>query len=170
MRRLSLLTTAIIAGAGLTAAGLAAAPSASAAACWGTSCAGHDPASTACNQYYSTSTEVDGLYATIKNWYSTGCNANWAQAWLTPAAIAHGYTMRVEITTTDNNGTHELMCYPSNLSNSGQTTEYCPPGYWYSRSGAAYTDMVDGTNWTTATVLVYDAFGIAQEASYSIGQ
>jgi hypothetical protein len=172
MRRLHLVAATIIATAGLGAVGLASAPKASAAPCYGLSCAGYDPSTTGCNQYYSTSKQAGGTWATVVNWYSTGCNANWAQAWLSSAAIARGYTMRVEITTMDSNkpSQHELMCYPSNLSNSGQKTEYCPPGDFYSGTGPAYTDMVDGTNVTTATVYVFDALGVGMIAQYSIPQ
>src|SRR5450756_1064961 len=79
---------AVTAAAGLSLAGLslAVAAPASAAPCNGFTCAGHDPATTGCNQYPSTFKQTSGPLLTITNWYSEGCNANWAQASLSPGA------------------------------------------------------------------------------------
>lgn len=153
---------ALVAGATillLTFAGVVTtAGSASAATCYGTSCHGLDPSITQCDQYYSTpnTTSFDG--ATLTNWYSTGCNANWALGYLSAADQNSGYSFQLYIYTTDSTGAYEFMCYPSTDSNSGFYNEPCDDGY-YNGSVNAYTDMVDGTNVTYAQLDLYDGNG-----------
>jgi hypothetical protein len=159
MRRAYLVIAAVVMIAGLGAVGLARAPLASAAPCWGASCRGLDPATTGCNQYDSSQvTSPPGQLATVVNWYSTGCNANWAQAWLSPAALAAGDLIAVLISTTDSQNPPQLEyeCYPGTGSNTGKN-EGCIAGVRYGGSAAAYTDMVDGTHTTYAGVLVLDS-------------
>ena len=169
MRRAYLVIAAVAMIAGLGAVGLARAPLASAAPCWGVSCHGYDPATTGCNQYYSTQNTNPEALATVVNWYSTGCNANWAQAWLSPSALAAGDKMLVSIETLDSQNPQQIEyeCYPG-PSNTGQN-EHCNANALYGGSEAAYTDMVDGTNMTGATVFVYDSAGHFL-AHYGAGQ
>jgi hypothetical protein len=160
MRRAYLVIAAVAMIAGLGAVGLARAPLASAAPCSGASCQGLDPATTGCNQYDSSQVTTPDPHplATLVNWYSTGCNANWAQAWLSPAALAAGDVMAVVISTTDSQNPPQLEyeCYPGTGSNTGKN-EGCDAGVRYGGSAGAYTDMVDGTNTTYAGVSVYDS-------------
>jgi hypothetical protein len=160
MRRAYLVIAAVAMIAGLGAVGVARAPLASAAPCWGVSCRGYDPDTTGCDQYYSSQKTTPGALATVVNWYSTGCNANWAQAWLSPSALAAGDKMLVWIHTTDSRNPPqvEFECYPGTGSNTGQT-EFCNVNAPYGGSAAAYSDMADGTNTTQADVNVYDSAG-----------
>jgi hypothetical protein len=167
VKRISAITVAATVGI-LSVATLGAAPAASAAPCYGYSCRGYDPSTMGCNNYYSTSKTNSGPLATIVNWYSTGCNANWAQAWLSSSALAAGDTMFVEIYTHDSQNPSQVEdeCYPGTFSNSGNN-EWCT-GH-YGGSAPAYTDMVDGTNTTYSSVVVYDSTG-NQLADYPIQQ
>lgn len=130
--------------------------------CQGWLCAGLDPAVTVGCSVTSTTT-TNAVYkgtsvVTLWNRYSSNCIANWARAQLTSAGRSGGDSIQLEIETTDSQGTDEFMCYPGNTSNQWTLNEGCN-GYTYSGSLAAYTDMVDGTNITTVTVIVYDANG-----------
>jgi hypothetical protein len=172
MRRLYTIAAAIIIVAGLGTAGIAGVGGASAATagpahaaatptalaadapCQGSSCAGRDPALTGCNQYpviRQPTPVMDQLgLVTLRIWSSATCNAKWAQAILSPTALADGYYLSVNIDTTDAAGTDEFMCFPG-PSNTGLTHEGCGVPY-YKGSDYAYTDMVDGTNTATAEV------------------
>ena len=169
MRRVYRIMAAVVMIAGLGAVGLARAPLASAAPCWGVSCNGLDPATTGCNQYYSTPNTNPGALATVVNWYSTGCNANWTQAYLSPSALAAGDRMQVgiEVMDSQNPSKLEAECYPVSIK-VGQN-EYCTQGNDYAGSLPAYTDMVDGTNVTHAAAVVIDPSGYAI-AVYSADQ
>ncbi len=155
MRHLLVSAVTGAAGLSLAALSLAAATPASAAPCSGFTCAGHDPATTGCDQYPSTYKQSGGSLATITNWYSEGCNANWAQASLTPAAYAAGDKLTMIIRTTDSKKNLEDMCYPG-PGNTGQLYE-CGSSAFYRGTAPAYTDMVDGTNKAYAVVDVYDS-------------
>jgi hypothetical protein len=145
--------------------GVSASPAA-AATCSGISCAGHDPVNAGC-AVSSTKTTVGGL-ATVWNRYSSGCNANWARAQLTTAAFNAGDSLIIIVTTTDSLSQSESMCYPG-PSDTGALHEYCYLNQYYSGSGAAYTDMVDGTHVTQAFAYVYDS-GFNLLASYEADQ
>jgi hypothetical protein len=161
MRRVyPISATVVLLAAGFGLAGATRATPAMAASCYGFSCHGYDPASTGCNKYYSTYKETDGALASVVNWYSTGCNANWAQGWLSASAYAAGDSMIVYATTTDSHNPplSEYMCYPG-PGNTGKLDEFCNGVYRGTSASPAYTDMVDGTNMTQAIVIVYDHAG-----------
>jgi hypothetical protein len=105
--------------------------------------------------------------ATLWNRYSSNCNANWARVQLTSAGLSAGDSFIVSIQTTDSKGAGEFMCFPG-PSNTGQMIEDCSE-IQYGGSLPAYTDMVDGTNLTTATLYVYDSSG-AVIARYGASQ
>jgi hypothetical protein len=65
--------------------------------------------------------------------------------------------MEVEIFTTDSTNQFEEMCWPSPYNDHGFDRESC--NGTYGGSSIAYTDMVDGTNTTSAYVLVYNSQG-----------
>jgi hypothetical protein len=74
----------------------------------------------------------------------------------------------------DSHGLSERMCYPWN-DNTGYLTEQCigtlhvgSVGY----DGVAWSDMVDGTNLTTAYICIYDpnAWPYQPVASYNASQ
>lgn len=142
------------------------APSARAAsACYATSCAGYDPISYGC-AVTSTTTHV-GALATVWNRYSYGCRANWARAQLTTAAVNAGYKMWVEVQAPITAEGEEYMCWPNypSQNNQGFSFEFCNPALGpYGGSSIVYTDMVDGTNTTYATVTVFDtAYNVVAE-------
>lgn len=138
---------------------------ASAAGCYAYSCHGYDLYHFGCT-YTSTTADSAVTYdgrtavATVYNRYSGGCRSNWAEAALTPAALAAGDTMLVGIITHDfdSRGNSESMDYPSTSSNRGALQEY-PAQPYYGGAASAYTDMVDGTNLTEAWIHVFDKYG-----------
>lgn len=85
---------------------------ASAATCSGYGCRGLDPSTTQCNQYYNT---MSWSGATLTNWYSTSCNGNWAQGYLSAADVAAGYSFTIDISTSDDQG-YEDVYFPSTHS------------------------------------------------------
>ncbi len=133
-----------------------------ASSCSGWSCHGHDPSIYGCSATSTGQADVkdsDGaVVATLQNRYSSGCNANWARAWLTQTGLSRGYMFQTWITTTDSQGHSESMCFPSSLNNSGQLTESCS-GYYGKDTQVTWTDMVDGTNLTTANITVVNDAG-----------
>jgi hypothetical protein len=51
-------------------------------------------------------------------------------------------------------------CFPSNDNNSGKAFETCNGGYYAGATGwPAWTDMVDGTNYTEGPMSVFDSSG-----------
>jgi hypothetical protein len=143
---------------------VAAAPGASAATCSGYTCHGHDPVKYGCSV---ASTKQDTIQdfsgntvATIWNRYSANCNANWVRGQLTTAAARAGDSMDIYIETTDSRGNDEYMCYPSPSNDSGNLTEDCGDIYFgYTGTDVAWSDMVDGSNTTDATIAIYDRNG-----------
>jgi hypothetical protein len=125
-----------------------------AATCFGYGCHGHDPVIYNC-AVASTTTTSDGLM-TLQNRYSSNCNANWARAELSASALGAYDTLEVAVTTSDSHGQTETMCYPG-PSNTGNLIENCTGSF--GGSGFAYTDMVDGTNLTTAEAIVLNSSG-----------
>lgn len=148
---------------------------AQAASCYAYTCHGHDPVAAGCP--VSSTVVTYGALATVWNRYSYVCKANWVRAQLTPAAIAAGYQWLIEITTQDSRGYSERMCEPAYDDNAGHLDELCAapasPGY-ASYSSVWYSDMVDGTNLTTAQVIVYQPYTAPwpwlSVASYSASQ
>lgn len=171
MRRLSIIAAAIVVAAigttGVAQAATAEGATPRAVPCTGYSCHGYDPHAWGCDKYRTTSTETRGALATIVNRYSAGCNANWAQARLSPAAIAAGDKMTTDIEAVDTRGNWEVMCYPG-ASDTGGLTELCTGDY--SGSAPGYTAMVDGTNLTFAAVYVWDPSGNNLLAEYKAKQ
>lgn len=112
--------------------------------------AGLDPATTGCNQH--TATQQDGqLGASLAlplrhrgRRHSAGHHKNVLQS----RRPVH-------------------VCYPT-VSLSG-SVEDCNDGY-YSGTAPAYTDMVDGTSASIATVFVYDATGTTLLTTYTAQQ
>jgi hypothetical protein len=138
-------------------AGISAAPPASAATgCHATGCAGHDPTTHGCTATSWTTTS--GALATIWNRYSAGCDANWARGQLTAAALNAGDKMYLEIGTKDSAGHYEDICWPGASNDQGGGFEACS-GSLYGGSAIAYSDMVDGTDMTYATVTVFNSSG-----------
>jgi hypothetical protein len=129
---------------------------AAAASCFGYPCHGKDPINAGCAA--SDSKTVTGHYGKITNYYSGGCKANWASGSVTLAGV--NYVMEVVITTTDSRGSSESMCFPG-PSDTGALHEYCyidDFNYTY-----GYSDMVDGSNVTAASVYVYRGDGVLVE-------
>lgn len=129
---------------------------AQAATCYGWSCAGRDPVAFGCPA--SSTTVTYGALATIWNRYSYVCKANWARVQLTPQSVAAGNQWLLTITTIDSRGYSERMCWEPIDGNQGHLAETCYGVI--SRGRASYdqivwTDMVDGTNITEASVTVY---------------
>lgn len=128
----------------------------SAAGCYGYSCHGFDPIARSCP--VSSTTVTYGAYATVWNRYSNVCKANWAKAQLTPTAIGRGYQWLVYVWTVDSRGLSEQACEPTPDGNLGYLNERCAGPInpaWSGYGSSWYTDMVDGTNVTTATVAIY---------------
>jgi hypothetical protein len=150
-RALSVLATLLFAMLGVAVSGT----NAYASTCSGYGCHGRDPYGAGC-PISSTKMATSSL-VTVWNRYSIGCNANWAEAQLTAAAVNAHDTMWVYISTTDNRGNYEFMCYPG-PSNTGALVEGCTNPR-YGGSLLAWTDMVDGTNLTTACADIYNASG-----------
>ena len=73
---------------------------------------------------------------------------------LTSAGVNDHYWIVVDIYTTDSHGTNEYMCYPG-PNNTGNLNEYCSGSTYGGNTQWIYSDMVDGTNVTTARVFVY---------------
>jgi hypothetical protein len=126
-----------------------------ASTCYAFSCHGHDPIAYGCP--VSSTVTTYGALATVWNRYSAVCKANWVRAQLTPAAIAAGYQWMIEIWTTDSKGYSEDMCEWTGQNNLGYMNEQCtmlsPADAGYTSTW--YSDMVDGTNSTTASVIVF---------------
>lgn len=127
--------------------------------CFASGCTGLDPYDQVCGgpggdaEQNFVSTEGDFLF----NYYSPGCQANWAEATLSATQVSAGDSMYVYISTTDSNGQSESMCSPTPNDRSGGLHEYC---YDTPYAGVqAWTDLVDGTNVTFAGMIVYDANG-----------
>ena len=124
--------------------------------CYGYSCHGHDPIKYGCP--VSSTVTTYGKFATVWNRYSKVCNANWARAQLTPAGIAAGYQFLLEAWTTDSKNNYEHMCEPWQ-NDSGSMNEPCTDliniGFAPEYTSVWYTDMLDGTHTTTASVVVY---------------
>jgi hypothetical protein len=154
------LTASAVTAAGATSA-VPPARSALATICYGVDCHGFDPAATRgpdgnlCTASTVTGGPTGNGLVTVWNRYSNNCNANWGRAQLTPQAVADHYSMQVEITTRDSSGKNEVMCYPTLVSNTGNSAEPCDNGT-YGGGSVAYTDMVDGTNLATACARVYN--------------
>ncbi len=155
------LATALLLSGGIV--GVAAVP-ASAATCFGYSCHGRDPVAYNCSTvslagpaYMKSGSTV---LATLWNRYSTPCRANWASAYLSPAAISAHYKEYVSVDTTDSQGHFEFVCWPGPNS-TGALIEDCSnfSTGGYGGSGEAWSDMVDGTNTTLAAVCVYNSAG-----------
>jgi hypothetical protein len=145
---------------------------AQAASCYGYTCHGLDPIKAGCP--VSSTVTTYGALATVWNRYSDTCKANWGRAQLTPAAAAAGYQWIVVIDAIDSHGYSERMCYPWN-DNTGYLAEQCvgtlhigSVGY----DGVAWTDMLDGTKVTHASIVVYDpnAWPYQLVAQYSASQ
>jgi hypothetical protein len=146
------LTLAMQAGLG----GITATAAHAVTSCYGYSCHGFDPVAKSCP--VSSTTVTYGTLATVWNRYSYACKANWARAQLTLTAIAAGYQWSVQIATTDSRGYSELACQPTTDNNLGYLDERCVGPMnptWVNYESTWYTDMVDGTNVTTAYVYVF---------------
>lgn len=160
LRKASLLiATAAVALAGV----IVPAATASAASCSGLSCAGHDPAVYGCISTSSTSSAVTSGadVATIVNYFSSGCDANWGYAYLNAAAEQAGWSLEIQTYTHDRNDNYEISCFPG-PNNTGSPDEWCPSGYpTYNGSNGwpAWSDMVDGANKVYAEIFVYDGNG-----------
>jgi hypothetical protein len=73
----------------------------------------------------------------IYNYYSTWCNANWAEAWLYTSG---GITISIDTDFGEPN--YEFQCYPGNNN--------CP-GFYYGQTGyPTWTNMVNGTDYAYA--------------------
>ena len=165
------LPTRVMIAALMTVGGLAivapALPASASPTCYGYSCHGHDPNVYGCTvssetfaYYYSGRT----LMATLTNKYSIKCDANWVQGQLSADAVSLGWNFAIAITTTDSKGTGEVMCWggPGSYNNTGQLGEPCVnlgPVYNDSSTNPAWTDMVDGTNYTKGGMALEDANG-----------
>lgn len=137
--------------------------SASAATCSGWGCHGLDPSAKGCSasSTVQTSANFNGTtLAILQNRYAGNCNANWARAELTTAGLNAHDTFVIDIFTTDSRGDFEYMCYPvvPSENGAGLLQEDCSGGK-VSGSGFWFSDMVDGTNSTTADVYVYNSSG-----------
>jgi hypothetical protein len=167
-RRILALAASLIAAAGAAAATASPASAATVgrasvatARCSGYSCHGRNPTNYDCTAVTSTVTAPvksgRTQVATLYNRYNSVCNANWAEAQLTAAGLKAHDQIIVAIATVDSHGHYEFACYPG-PNNTGQLIEACS-GTGYLGGLLAYSDMVDGTNTTTATVGVYNSSG-----------
>ena len=122
--------------------------------CYGSGCYNKDPFQTKCgvpdqpphsgnsvtvrSEYIPSNSTggVAGYIGVIYDYYSTFCNANWAEVTMYQDP---GRDVRIYITTTDANGRFEKQCEPTNCVDFYSGTSY-----------PAWTNMVDGTNVTTA--------------------
>jgi hypothetical protein len=160
MRKMfQVIVAATIAGlpslAAVTAASAATHPHAGpAVSCYADTCHGHDPVIYNCS-VSSTASSSDANVTVWRRW-SGNCDASWARAQLSAAAISNGYTMEVAASTTNRYGQDEFMCYPG-PSNTGALNEYCTGTY--GGSLPAYTDMVDSKNLVTAIAYIYNRLG-----------
>jgi len=160
------LVAALIAAGGLVIVAPAMSASAS-PTCHGYTCHGHDPVVYGCAvssqkfaYYYSGRT----LMATLTNEYSYQCNANWVQGQLSKYAVALGWNFAITLTTSDSKGYLESMCWsgPASDNNTGNLEEFCDPQvppFADSSTNPAWTDMVDGTNYTYGGMQIDDAYG-----------
>lgn len=155
-----LLTTGLLAGS----AGQASAAS----ACWNTSCNGHDPYVSPYAGSCGITSWTTGTYqwgagvATLTNYFSSACDSNWIEATLNSAAINAHWQIHMEIDEMDTTRQYAIAgsCFPSDLSNSGQTWERFNNKLYGGATGwPAWTDMVAGQNWTQGTLWVFDSSG-----------
>lgn len=133
------------------------------ASCSGWGCDGLDPVAQGCSVASTVTSPASyngTALATLQNRYSSGCNSNWARAELTTAGLNAHDSFVIDIFTTDSRFDNEYMCYPvvSSENGKGYIQETCS-GATISSGGFWYSDMVDGTNNTTAHVDVYDRNG-----------
>jgi hypothetical protein len=161
----TILAAAALSMAVLTVGTVGALP-ANAASCYATSCAGHDPTTHGCAA--TSTTSYSGSLATVWNRYSAACDSNWVRGQLTSTALRAGDTTSISISTTDSQGNDEFMCWPGLTNDQGGPIELCS-GILYGGSSIAYSDMVDGTNKTYATVDVFDS-GYDLLAAYEADQ
>jgi hypothetical protein len=135
-----------------------AASAANAAGCYAISCAGWDPVARGCS--VTSTTAYNGPLGTVWNRYSAGCKSNWSRGQLSAASVSAGYQMIVSITTVDSSGAREWACWPAvaGQNNAGVRSESCS-NTWYGGSSVGYSDMVDGTNITSAFIEITDAYG-----------
>lgn len=151
---------------GVPVASASAAVTPAAAPCSGASCAGWDPVSKGCAAFSSVSAGIylynatakayDGpQVATLVNWYSKTCNANWTQSYLSSYAQSHGYGLMIYTLSSA-----DVTYYPNSPStnNQGDAVEQWN-GQFYYGSAAAYTDMVDGTDVTSSCIQMADSSG-----------
>jgi hypothetical protein len=101
--------------------------------------------------------DSDGVaVANVWDYYSYNCKANWAAGSLTQAGLDRHYRIQLTIQTWDSNSPSqwELICFPGTSSDAGQNPENCtwPP---YGGPYLAWSDMVDGSNQTQASVCVW---------------
>jgi hypothetical protein len=160
----SLALTAVLCGTILTFC----VPSAMAAGCSGRGCAGHDPHAESCTAASSiTKTYTSGAaVATVVNEYSSVCNANWTFAYENTSAQNAGWTLFLSISTTDSlspSGAYEYMCTPGPVletdPGSADIVEVCRGTYSGAAGWPMWTDMVDGTHKSYATLTVYNSAG-----------
>ncbi|WP_157436511.1 hypothetical protein [Actinospica robiniae] len=142
------------------------APSASAAAgCSTRGCASYDPYAESCTAASSiTKTYTSGAaVATVVNEYSSVCKANWVFAYENTSAQNAGWTLSLSISTTDSSGASESMCGPSPIletdPGSANIIEVCRGTYGGATGWPMWTDMVDGTNKSYATLKVFSSAG-----------
>jgi hypothetical protein len=136
--------------------------------CYGYTCHGHDPFVYGCGEYTSRSA---GAYAggtelaVLINWYGY-CKDNFSLGYLTSAGLNDGDSIVIEISTYDSHGTFEFMCEPNRFGsgNTGYLKELCVgtnsndcvgATAAYGGASAAWTDMVDGTNFTDSKICVF---------------
>ena len=137
---------------------------ASAAGCSGWGCHGRDPSVEGCSasSTLQAPAKVNGTtLAIVQNRFAGNCNSNWARAELATAGLNAHDSFIIDIFTTDSRGDFEYMCYPvvPSENGAGDLQESCS-GATFGGSGFAFSDMVDGTNSTTADVYVYNSNGV----------
>jgi hypothetical protein len=146
---------------------LFAASPANASSCSAHGCAGKDPGVEGCNTNMTIVNfnvypphQTSPLLATGRNVYSIPCKANWAEAvGLTQYSIDHGYGVEVTaLTLNDSLGHEEWMCFPGSDTINGSSCGWAGSGGYKGATGwPAFTDMVDGTNLTTAEIFLVDS-------------
>ena len=92
---------------------------------------------------------VDGYLGVIYNYYSSFCNANWAEVTMYQDP---GRAVLIDIDTTDANGHYEKQCEPTNCTSGYTGTSY-----------PAWTNMIDGTKVTTACAHVSNGDGSRED-------
>jgi hypothetical protein len=165
MRRALIAASAtLLIGGGLT---VVTAGTALAANCRENGCTTQDPYTEQCSATSSVTNGTqaeDGAVATVTNYYSYACDANWLVASENSTAVADGWSLRLNIysylyESASQNLGKQQACYPGKTGKSsggdGSLVETCDGSTYNGSTGwPTWTDMVDGQYYTWGQMFI----------------